>query len=374
MTDEPTRSPATRSVALLADPGLPRRVADAIADGLAEDLQREVGGGVRWVVQVDQRTLPLTPDGEVPLIESAASLRRATGADHVVYLTDLPLYHLGEPIVCELSSEAAAALVSLPALGAVRLRARSRSLLVTVVASLVEGSARYPSPEAARPSLGRYGIARRAGDDDISYLTRRGPATAFLMLAGMVRNNRPGRLPVALSRALAAATATGAFGIFYPTIWNMADSMTARRLALISLAVVTAFSGWLIVHNRLWSRRSPIASRKETRLDNAATVITVAISVLMAYVLLYLVLLLGGFTVITPDYLESQLAHPVSVRDYLQLAWLASSLGLMAGALGSNFDSEGAIREATYSRRQRQRRQLAERSEEADGAEAVRGD
>lgn len=364
---------ATRTVALLADPGLPQRVADAVSDRLAGALEQHVDGAVRWRVLVDQRTLPLTPEGEVPLMESARDLRDATGADHVVYLTDLPLYHLGEPIVCELSSDAGAALVSLPALGALRLRARTGDLLVTIISSLVEGSARFPSPEAAATSLGRYGIARRAGDDDISYLTRRGPSTALLMLAGMVRNNRPGRLPAALSRALAAATATGAFGIFYPTIWNMADSMTVLRLAIISFVVVTVFSGWLIVHNRLWSRRSPIAGRKEATLDNASTLITVALSVLIAYAMLYLVLLLGAFTVITPDYLESQLMHEVSVRDYLQLAWLASSLGLTAGALGSNFDSEAAIREATYSRRQRQRRQLAERSEERPGTEALGG-
>lgn len=79
----------------------------------------------------------------------------------------------------------------------------------------------------------------------------------------------------------------------------------------------------------------------------------------MMYVALYVLVLCGAVAVISADYLQSQLQHPVNFTDYLELAWLAASLGTTAGALGSNFDSDEAIREATYSRRQHERRMLA---------------
>jgi hypothetical protein len=78
------------------------------------------------------------------------------------------------------------------------------------------------------------------------------------------------------------------------------------------------------------------------------------------YALLWSLLFLVGLAVIEADYLRSQLGHPVNLLDYGHLSWLAASLGTLAGALGSNFDSDEAIREATYSRREHQRRQLAD--------------
>lgn len=52
--------------------------------------------------------------------------------------------------------------------------------------------------------------------------------------------------------------------------------------------------------------------------------------------------------------------HPVNLVGYLQLSWLATSLGTLAGALGSNSASEETVREATCSRRVHQRRELAD--------------
>jgi hypothetical protein len=90
-------------------------------------------------------------------------------------------------------------------------------------------------------------------------------------------------------------------------------------------------------------------------MDNVATAITVVLSVAAMCLVLLGVLFMGSLAVIPREYLQSQLQHPVSPST-TRLAWLASSLGTFAGALGSSFDSDESIREATYSRRQHQRR------------------
>ncbi|GAB2603153.1 hypothetical protein [Pseudactinotalea suaedae] len=346
----------TLTVGLIADPGLPERVASRLTKDLGQSLAVQTGGTVDWRIEASGETLPLTEAGEIPLIEHAPRLLEHHRWDAVVYLTDLPRRDGFNPIVAELGSKDRFALICLPALGAWRVAARTRALLVPLLSSLVsrgDGAA-----EAAQALRGT--ITRRTTPDGVQTLVRSGRLSRALLLAGMVRNNRPAGLLPALSTTAAAGIGTGAFGIFYASIWAMADTLPPARLALISVVVIAALSFWLIFYNRLWTTRRAINDRQGRWLDNAATVLTVGISVASMYLMLYLVLLVAALTVITSEYLESQLRHPVTILDYLRLSWLAASLGTMGGAIGSNFDSDRAVREATYSRREYERRQRAE--------------
>ena len=346
-------------VGLIADPGLPERIADRLQENLADDLANEIDGSTDWQIEVSSETLPLTSRGEIPLAEQGPRLLEQHGWDAVAYLTDLPRRYHGQPIVAELVSAAGIILVSLPALGAHRVAARTRALLVPLLTSLAGATDAAAAADHAR----RGTSIQHTTADGAHYLIRSGRIHRLRLLAGMVRNNQPGTLLPALSSTAAAGIGTGAFGIFYASIWSMADALPPARLALISLGVTLALSLWLIFYNGLWTAAREMDGRGSPWLDNAATVITVGLSVALMYVLLYLVLLGAALTVITGDYLAGQLDHPVSIADYLRLAWLAASLGTMGGAIGSNFDSEHAINRATYSRREYERRQLAKRTD-----------
>ncbi len=352
----------TTTVGIMADPGLPEKVARRVAEDLPGVLSARSGPAVAWSVEVSRETLPLTEEGSIPLLARAGQLRERHGWDVVVYLTDLPRSHGGAPMLCELGAEAAAALVSLPALGVDHFSRKTRRLLGALVDVLQQGTAQCPSAPEVVEALG-HGQVRCMppdGPGDASYIVLPGRANRVRLLAGMVLSNRPGRLLPALSSCVAAAAATGAFGIFYASIWNMSDVLHPARLAMISVVVTGALSGWLIVHNSLWSRRRNPDVPWQVRSDNASTVLTVWLSVAMMYAVLWTLLFGVSLAVIAAGYLESQLGHPVTVLDYAHLSWLAASLGTLAGALGSNFDSDEAIREATYSRREHQRRQLAD--------------
>jgi hypothetical protein len=275
-----------------------------------------------------------------------------------VYLTDLPRSHDGKVMVSESSLEGQAVLVSMPALGAWRVAAATQELLLGALGSLHAGTRHSPPP--GKTPLRAPKVQHQQEPGNVSYVVLSGGLGRVRLLAGMVRNNRPGRLLSALSTCMATAAATGAFGIFYTTMWNMADVLPLWRLALISLVAVAALGAWLIVHNGLWARGLGPEASARASLDNSATIATVGLSVGLMYGVLFLVLLLGSLAVIDAGYLEAQLGHPVNLGDYARLSWLAASLGTVAGALGSNFDSDEAIREATYSRRDRQRRRLSD--------------
>ncbi|WP_157358994.1 hypothetical protein [Arthrobacter sp. Soil782] len=173
-------------------------------------------------------------------------------------------------------------------------------------------------------------------------------------------DGRPAVLGLMADPGLPAAVASGAFGIFYASMWSMADALSILRLSVMSFAVISALSAWLIIHNGLWTKSDGRPDTSQVILDNAATIITVELSVAMMYVVLVLsgLLFCLALTVIAATYLQEQLGHPVGLFDYVHLAWLASSLGTLAGALGSSFDSDRAIYEATYSRREHERREL----------------
>lgn len=169
----------TVTVGLIADAGLPEQVAGHLAEDLGRDLAEEVDGSADWHIEVSRETLPLTDTGQIPLAQHAPRLLKAHDWDAVVYLTDLPRRH----DVC------------LPALGAWRVTARTRALLVPLLASLASRS--DDAAAAARAVNGT--TTEHASPGDVPYLIRPGQMNRLRLLAGMVRNNRPGGLLPALS-------------------------------------------------------------------------------------------------------------------------------------------------------------------------------
>ncbi|EMY32693.1 hypothetical protein D477_018711 [Arthrobacter crystallopoietes BAB-32] len=329
----------------MADPGLPDAVAHKLVLRLQDALSGTGGSDVGWQVSVIRGTLPINAAGDIQLLKYAAGLKREHGWDLLVYLTDLPRFTGDQPLISDVDVGEGAALVSLPALGSLRVTARTLQAVLRAVRQMADGY----SPDGPRQP-GKV----------VRHSYSAGVRAKIRLMLGMVRSNRPGRLLPSLSSATAAAIGTGAFGIFYTSIWNMAAASIPLRLAGISLLSICAMTIWLIGHNGLWDRSERLGLSGRSGLDNAATVITVLLSVAAMYALLFVVLFLGSLAIISGQYLESQLRHPVGPADYARLAWLASSLGTFAGALGSSFDSNESIREATYSRRQHERRKLAD--------------
>lgn len=327
------------TVGLMADPGVPRRVAVSIADDLAEDLRRDLGG--LWRVEVDQETLPLGPDGEIRLTEHAPRLRRQHGWDFVLYLTDLATHPDGVPVLYDVSDSTAAALVCVPALGVLRVRSGTRALASQLV----------------RAGTHRDGLGA-PGTRNLPPAVRSGWVGRARLLGGMVLGNRPTRMVTALTGVVAAGAGSGAFGIFYGSIASLAAMLHPARLLLISVMGVLTLAIWLIVRNGLWTRSTDAFAPGNRRMDNAATVMTVGIGVGIMFLGLLLAMFVLGITVVDAGYLETQLERPVGIRDYVHLAWLSSCLGAFAGALGSNFDDEESVRAATYSLRWHERRMM----------------
>ncbi|OLR94742.1 hypothetical protein [Actinokineospora bangkokensis] len=351
-------------VGVLADEGLPEQVVTSLADELPEVLAAQVGGQARWRVEhvVDQ--LPLDDDGEIPMRELSRRHRRDRGWDLLVLVTDLPRRSGTSPVAAGVDVDHGVAVISLPALGAVLVRRRARALLVRVVRHLLSrrsGAEGDPGDQGGVTRLSEaLAPTKPLSDDDGSAQTHValvGLRGRLRLLAGMVRDNRPGRLVPHLAGATAAAAGTAAYGVITSSFWKLADALSPLRLAVISVVAILVMTAWLVVYNRLRDRPRDAAERRKAVLYNISTATTLAIGVACMYAILFVLSLLGAAVLINSDYFAQTLGHPVGAGSYLNLVWLCTSVGIVAGALGSSLEDEETIRNATYGRRERERQE-----------------
>ena len=261
--------------------------------------------------------------------------------DLVVGLTELPLHdHEGHHLLVEADPDGRTAVLSLPALGGLRMHARARRAVRSVVREMSD-----PSTEEKQ----RIALPRQRG--------------RARLLLGMVLANRPWLLVPGLKSALVAALATGAVATINSTVWLLAGSLSWWRLVVATIASVALVVGWLVIDGELWDRPdddSPQA-RERSRLYNASTLVTLTVGVFICYLALYVVNLAWALFVLDPRVMGNSLNASLGYGDLLVLAWFVASAATVGGGLGSGLESDEAIRAAAYSKREEDRRnRLAE--------------
>jgi hypothetical protein len=107
--------------------------------------------------------------------------------------------------------------------------------------------------------------------------------------------------------------------------------------------------------------------RPRTGASHRCESLTLSIGVLVMSAAVYVLTLLGSLFFLGPSVFASSLGHPPGLGDHLRLAWLATGLATVAGALGSGLDSEDAVRRAAYGYRERQRRDEIGQDDEDTG-------
>ncbi|MEU2228452.1 hypothetical protein [Streptomyces sp. NPDC018347] len=355
-------------VALLADPDAPTEIAQRMARVLPARLADRSGQGRRFDVEVVSEPFTAGTEDLSTLTRRIMDRRRAEHWDIVVALTDLPLHSHGRKLVVDLSHEFGLALLSLPALGGLRFRGRALRAVEETVLSLASQRATGAGEPPRRQSLGRF-VSRLApihpgpiGEEetaDLRYVVS-GPGGYLRVLGGMVRANRPWRLVPGLSKALAAALATGAVATVNSTIWNLATSLSTPRLVIATVGSVALMIGWLIVDANLWHRTDEVSpeARKRAALYNASTIVTVGIGVTVCYAGLMVINLVWALFILNDRLFASTTRTPLHATEYWTLSWFVASVATVGGALGSGLESDEAIRAAAYSKREQERRRM----------------
>ena len=150
-------------------------------------------------------------------------------------------------MLAETDAERRTSVLSLPALGGLRMHSRARRAVRSLVGALAD-----PDPDAGEGH--RVNLPHRRG--------------RWRLLVGMVLANRPWRLVPGLKSALVAALATGAVATINSTVWLLAGSLSWWRLVVAMLASVAIAVGWLVIDGELWDRLTTTPRRRAKGLGS----------------------------------------------------------------------------------------------------------
>lgn len=197
------------ALGLVAAPELPEKVANELAGELPGLLGERVDARVSWKVSVLVDPLTGAERDASEILDECRDRSRKEGYDLSVCLTDLPIYRDGRLVVADASAAREVAVLSLPALGAARVRRRALDVALQLVAELygrrpdlLREEERGTEPSSILPT-GPGSPVRRVEPPDED-MERMGVDARFLspsgrghprLLAGMVLSSPPSKAP-----------------------------------------------------------------------------------------------------------------------------------------------------------------------------------
>jgi len=321
-------------VGLVADPAAPTEIAEGMTD-----LQPPHGSDDSWDITVLSEPFTTGSEDVDTAVDRLQDHARQRDWDVVIGLTELPLHdQKGRHLLVETDPAQRTSVLSLPALGGLRMHRRARRAVRSLVDAMTD-----PDSDAHE-------------EDHVSLPRQRG---RWRLLLGMVLANRPWRLVPGLKSAMVAALATGAVATINSTVWLLAGSLSWWRLVVATFVSIALAVGWFVIDGNLWDRPDDDSpqSRERSRLYNASTIVTLTAGVLICYLALYVVNLAWAMFVLDPQVLGGYLRTSFGYGDMLVLAWFVASAATVGGGLGSGFDSDEAVRTAAYSKREEERRE-----------------
>lgn len=360
----------TRYVGIVAAPGAPDAIAGEIKKDLPDALSHACAEEYEWEagIIVD----PLTSYAELTkkLFQKTDEYYDDNDWDYTIFITDLPIYHNDHLTVVDINESTEVGVISLPAYGWLPDRKGILDTIVTLIMSLQgdndrqAGNREEADREALLGTFNRYFRTNRlnyardyieyTGSEHSIYQMKDNVRGYLRMISGMSWANNPFNMLRILSSVVALAFATGAFSMMFSTMWNLSSVFPAWRLFAVSLLALTGMLSWIIISHDLWETKAQEAKPHFLRLYNGATVMTLLISLTFYFIVLYMMFLTAGLVLLPPDYILQNIgAKEVGIWFYLELAWFATSLSTVVGAIGAGFQDKSIIQESTYGYRQR---------------------
>jgi hypothetical protein len=271
------------------------------------------------------------------LISAGRRMLLERGWHLVVCITDLPLQTARRPVIAHVSTTHSVAVLSMPALGPVAVRKRAAEAIVRLVGHMLgdimpaadAGGRQQPPAGVVTRRMIELGRRIEHGEHDVGFAARVVTGNIWLLL-GMLRANR------------------AVYALVTSDIWRLSAHLGPLRLTVISLGSVAVTSATIMTATGLWERSPHPAAREQVLLFNIVTSLTISIGVAVLYLALFAALFVVALLLVPDSLLSVVLGHSSGVADQIRLAWLATSIATLGGALGAALESHETVREAAY--------------------------
>lgn len=361
-------------VGMVAAPEFPTKLANRLQEELPERFEEELNEEATWKIENITDGLITVAEDEKQLLDDVVAIKDREDWDYTICLTDIPIFYEKEVILARVHETEKVAVISLPALGwFVNKRASD------VVHQIMDDLYDKPSEQTEEKVSEEYVLRRikkqrvhEEGEPVIRYRFSLKLTGLFTILMGMAYDNQPWKIMYSLKSVIAVAFGSGAYGLIFPTLWMISYNYSPMRLAVYMILAIIGLGLWIIQGHNLWETDTLSDDSKYRRLYNAATVVTLLFAVSVFYLILFLLFLMTTFIFVEPGFYVEQVgtSNPPTLINYIQLAWLTTSVGTVTGAVGVGLEEEESVRQATYGHRQRQRyEQMQEQKEEEEEGE-----
>ncbi|MCG2159578.1 5,10-methylene-tetrahydrofolate dehydrogenase [Staphylococcus epidermidis] len=297
-------------------------------------------------------------------VEKAAQIKEEHQWDYVVCLTDLPSISDNKVVVSDFNSDKHVAMLSLPSLGFIDLKRK----LVKTMTSLIE-QLYYNQPKDKNAPHPFVRVKAVEPDEDATskqrYINILFIISWIQLIGGLTRANQPWKNIFNFKKIISVAFATGTYVSIFSMPWELSVIYSPFRLIILMVIAILGMAGWLFYAHQLIEKKTAKSQRVYRYIYNSTTLVTLSLITLINYVILYLLLIIS-ITLFVPVELFNSWTSAQSqftFSNYMRLIWFVSSLGLLAGAMGSTVENEEKIRRITYSYRQYHRYKEAEQEQ-----------
>lgn len=362
------------TIGLISSPDSPANLINKISDQLKMSFKNEINKDIDWQFEIKVNIFVGAAEYVSETINKAVKMKEENNWDYAVCITDLPSFSERKAVITDISTKSGVGLISLPSFGAFPLKKR----IIKALTYIVEVLNKHNQEDIKEVTSGinriflfskiKRVIPEEDTNTDIRYILQSRLIGWLRVISGMVFANRPWQAIGTFKRILTLAFATGTYISIFSIPWQLSVAYTPSRFVALMLLSMTGMVVWIIFAHHLWEKSTSKSQSQYRLLYNITTVMTLIVITIINYSVLYILFMLsislfvpeGIFDVVTKEGAND------SIENYLRLAWLTTSLGLLVGAVGATVEKEENIRRFTYSYRQRNRYYEIEKQKESD--------
>lgn len=340
-------------VGIVASPGTAEYHAKRSINKIKSKLNERIKDDNDWEFEIQVDLMTGTAEDMHESLDKVTEFKENNDWDFVICLTDLPSISGRRVVVSDFNNDEQIAMLSLPSLGWIDLKRKLISSITAMIEQLYYDQSK--SKVNVHPLVHVKAVQPSESDRPKQrYINSLFILSWIQVVFGLTRANEPWKTILNFKKIISVAFATGTYISIFSMPWELSVIYSPLRFVLLMFIAIVGMAGWLLYAHQLFERKTTKSQRVYRYTYNATTMLTLVIITLINYVILYVLLAISISLFVPPNVFNSWTSATPdhTFVNYLRLLWFVSSLGLLAGAMGSTVENEEKIRQITYSYRQ----------------------